>query len=153
MHRQETVDFFALAREKFRKSHTRLYTSGDLLDQEMLQELRQAGLDEIRFSVKLEDGAELRQKVYERMALAREYIPDVWVEMPVIPGTLPEMKELLLILNGLGIRGINLLEFCFPFHNTEQFQSSPSKSRPAFLTLYDYWYAGGLPVSAVKRSA
>lgn len=148
LHRQETVDFFALAREKFRKSHTRLYTSGDLLDQEMLQELRQAGLDEIRFSVKLEDGAELRQKVYERMALAREYIPDVWVEMPVIPGTLPEMKELLLILNGLGIRGINLLEFCFPFHNTEQFQSRSFQIKnPPFLTLYDYWYAGGLPVS------
>lgn len=148
LHRQETVDFFSSAKEKFRRSHTRLYTSGDLLDKEILQQLREAGLDEVRFSVKLEDDPALRQKVYDRMALAKEYIQDVVVEMPVIPGTLHEMKELLLILNTLGIKGINLLEFCFPFHNAENFQRRSFKVKnPPFLTLYDYWYAGGLPVS------
>jgi len=148
LHRQETVDFFVSAKEKFRQSHTRLYTSGDLLDKEILLQLRDAGLDEIRFSVKLEDDKELRQRVYERIALAKEYIPAVLVEMPVIPGTLQQMKELLLLLQTLGINGINLLEFCFPFHHADDFRERSLKIKnPPFLTLYDYWYAGGLPVS------
>jgi pyruvate formate-lyase activating enzyme-like uncharacterized protein len=148
LHRRETIDFFVLARRKFRRAHTRLYTSGDLLDRDILQQLQDAGLDEIRFSVKLEDAPELRQKVYERICLAQQYIPNVLVEMPVIPGTFQEMKELLRILNNLTIKGINLLEFCFPFHNREHFQKRSFKVKnPPFLTLYDYWYAGGLPIS------
>ncbi|HHV65293.1 MAG TPA: radical SAM protein [Peptococcaceae bacterium] len=148
LHRRETVDFFSLAKEKFPRAHTRLYTSGDLLDAELLQQLQKAGLTEIRFSVKLEDDFSSKQKVYERMALAQEYIRDVMVEMPVIPGTLQEMKELLLTLNTMGIKGINLLEFCFPFHNRESFQKRGFKIKnPPFLILYNYWYAGGLPVS------
>ncbi|MGI6449939.1 MAG: radical SAM protein [Desulfitobacteriia bacterium] len=148
LHRRETVGFFSLANEKFPHAHTRLYTSGDLLDVELLQQLQKAGLTEIRFSVKLEDDTHTRQKVYERMALAQEYIRDVLVEMPVIPGTFEDMKELLLTLNIMGIKGINLLEFCFPFHNRESFQKRNFKIKnPPYLTLYDYWYAGGLPVS------
>jgi pyruvate formate-lyase activating enzyme-like uncharacterized protein len=148
LHHQETIDFFTLAQEKFRRAHTRLYTSGDLLDQDILQQLQDAGLDEVRFSVKLEDDPQLRKKVYDRISLAKEYIPNVLVEMPVIPGTLQEMKELLRILDNLGIEGINLLEFCFPFHNREHFQKESFKVKnPPFLTLYDYWYAGGLPIS------
>lgn len=148
LHRRETVGFFSLANEKFPHAHTRLYTSGDLLDVELLQQLQKAGLTEIRFSVKLEDDTHTRQKVYERMALAQEYIRDVLVEMPVIPGTFEDMKELLLTLNIMGIKGINLLDFCFPFHNRESFQKRNFKIKnPPYLTLYDYWYAGGLPVS------
>lgn len=152
LHRQETVKFFVFAKDKFRRAHTRLYTSGDLLDKEILQELSDAGLDEIRLSVKMEDAPELRKKVYERMTLAKQYIPDVMVEMPVIPGTLEEMKELLLELDKLEIRGINLLEFCFPFNNVTEFRKRSFKIKnPPFLVLYNYWYAGGLPVAGSER--
>lgn len=148
LHREDTIAFFRHAREKFRRAHTRLYTSGDLLDQDLLQDLKDAGLDEIRFSIKLEDSPARREKVYERIALAVSYIPDVMVEMPVIPGTLPEMKELLDRLQDLRIKGINLLEFCYPFHNVAEFQKRSFKVKnPPFATLYNYWYAGGLPVS------
>jgi len=43
------------------------------------------------------------------------------VEMPVIPGSLEEMKDLLKKLDSLGIFGINLLEFCFPLNNAQVF--------------------------------
>ncbi|WP_425804440.1 hypothetical protein ACHOLT_20235 [Desulfitobacterium sp. Sab5] len=96
----------------------------------------------------MEDSLKFRHQVYERIALAKQYIPDVMVEMPVIPGTLPEMKELLLELNRLEISGINLLEFCFPFHSAEEFIKRGFKVKnPPFKVLYNYWYAGGLPIS------
>jgi molybdopterin converting factor small subunit len=70
------------------------------------------------------------------------------VEMPILPGTLEEMKEVLIELDRLGIFGINLLELCFPLNNPEVFREKgyKVKARP-FRILYDYWYAGGLPIA------
>jgi len=148
LHKQEMLEFFRLAKEKSPKTHTRLYTSGDFLNHEILQELREAGLREIRFSIKMEDPEQIKKEVYERIALSKEYIPDVMVEMPVLPGSLVEMKEVLLELNRIGISGINLLEFCFPFNNAEEFIKRGYKVKnPPFKVIYDYWYAGGLPIS------
>ncbi|MCK6583832.1 MAG: hypothetical protein L6Q49_12100, partial [Anaerolineales bacterium] len=44
--------------------------------------------------------------------------------------------------------GINLLEFCFPLNNVEAYREKgyKVKARP-FKVLYDYWYAGGLPIA------
>ena len=70
------------------------------------------------------------------------------VEMPVIPGTLQQMKQLLGHLNEIRISGINLLEFCFPYNNLDEFKKrSFQVKNPPYAVLYDYWYAGGLPVS------
>lgn len=148
LHKKEMLEFFRYAKEKSPRTHTRLYTSGDFLDREILQELEDAGLKEIRFSIKMEDPEQLKAEVYERIALAKEYISDVMVEMPVLPGSLSEMKEVLLELDRIGIAGINLLEFCFPFNNVEEFKKRGFKVKnPPFKVLYDYWYAGGLPIS------
>lgn len=148
LHPKEMLDFFEYAKMKSPATHTRLYTSGDFLEREILQELKNAGLKEIRFSIKMDDPDALRKTVYDRIALAKEYIADVMVEMPVIPGSLPEMKNLLIELNQLKIPGINLLEFCFPFHNAKEFiKRGYLIKNPPFQVLYDYWYAGGLPIS------
>ncbi|WP_434512219.1 radical SAM protein [Desulfitobacterium sp. AusDCA] len=148
LHKKEMLEFFQYVQKHSPRTHTRLYTSGDFLDPEILLDLQESGLNEIRFSIKLEDTKAVRKEVYERIALAKKYIPDVMVEMPVIPGTLAEMKELLLELNRLNISGINLLEFCFPYHNAEEFVQRGFKVKnPPFKVLYDYWYAGGLPIS------
>jgi len=125
-----------------------LYTSGDLLDEDVLKALQETHLDEIRFSLKLEDTDDLQASVLAAMSLAKAYIPTVMVEMPVIPGTLEAMKGLLLKLDSLGIFGINLLEFCFPLNNAEIFKEKGFKVKnPPYRVLYDYWYAGGLPIS------
>lgn len=148
LHKKEAVAFFQSAQNRFPRAHTRLYTSGDLLDQTTLQKLKDAGLDEIRFSIKLEDSPEGRRSVYAKIKLAQQYINDIMVEMPVIPGTEQEMKELLLTLDTLGVKGINLLEFCYPFHNAEEFQKRGFQIKnPPYRTLYNYWYAGGLPIA------
>ncbi len=148
LHKEETYRFFEHAHELYPASHTRLYTSGDHIDRVTLESLQKSGLKEIRFSIRMHDLAKGQMHTYERIALAREYIPNVMVEMPVLPNTLEEMKDVLLRLEELGIFGINLLEFCFPLNNIETYREKgyKVKARP-FRVLYDYWYAGGLPIA------
>lgn len=148
LHKQEAIRFFQQARKDFPHVYTRLYTCGDHLDWEILQALKDARMDEIRFSIRMHDLAKGQRHTYDQIALAREFIPNVLVEMPVLPGTLEEMKAVLLELDRLGIYGINLLEFCFPLNNAEAYRQRgyTIKARP-YRVMYDYWYAGGLPVA------
>jgi hypothetical protein len=153
LHQSDMLEFFHYIRENSPRTHTRLYTSGDFLTRDNLSQLKETGLREIRFSIKMEDPEQLKQEVYERIALAKEYIPDVMVEMPVLPGSLSEMKEVLLELDRIGISGINLLEFCFPYNNAQQFiQRGYKVKNPPFQVLYDYWYAGGLPIAGSEEN-
>ncbi|MBU2611428.1 MAG: radical SAM protein [Chloroflexi bacterium] len=148
LHKEEALRFFQEARQGFPGVYTRLYTCGDHVDRQTLQALKDAGMDEIRYSIRMQDLAKGQRHTYDQIALAREYIPHVMVEMPVLPGRLEEMKEVLTELERLEIFGINLLEFCFPLHNAEVFRQHGYriKARP-FRVLYNYWYAGGLPVA------
>jgi uncharacterized protein len=148
LHKEETCRFFEHSNKLYPAAHTRLYTSGDHIDRPTLEALQAAGLKEIRFSIRMHDLAKGHRNTYEKIALAREYIPNVMVEMPILPGTLEEMKDILLELDRMGIFGINLLEFCFPLNNVEVYRENgyKVKARP-FRVLYDYWYAGGLPIA------
>jgi len=148
----QALAFFSYAHEHFPKAHTRLYTSGDHVDAQVLEQLRDAGLDEIRFSIRMHDLEKGQRYVFERIALAKDYIPQVMVEMPVLPGTLEIMQEVLLELDRLEIFGINLLEFCFPFNNVDAFRQRgyQIKAHP-YRVLYDYWYAGGLPIAGSEE--
>jgi len=152
LYKDETYRFFEHARKLYPASHTRLYTSGDHIDRATLEELQKASLKEIRFSIRMHGLAKGQTYTYDNIALSREYIPNVMVEMPVLPNTLDEMKDVLLRLDELGIFGVNLLEFCFPMNNVEAYREKAYKvkARP-FRVLYDYWYAGGLPISGSEQ--
>lgn len=146
--KEDTVDFFNLAQRISPQTFTRLYTAGDMLTEELLLQLKESGLDEIRISIKMEDPLKRRQRVLEKIRLAQQYIPQVLVEMPVIPGTLEKMKQLLTDLDDIGIFGINLLEFCFPLVNSKSFSDKGFKLKnPPYDVYYNYWYAGGLAVA------
>ncbi|MEG0016891.1 MAG: molecular chaperone TorD family protein [Gordonibacter sp.] len=148
LHPREALDFLAYVRERCPQAHTRLYTAGDLLDDDLLRRLADAGLAEIRFSIKLDDGQEAVRGTLAKIARAKEFIADVMVEMPVIPGTEDVMREVLASLDRIGIAGINLLEFCFPLNRWDEFERRGFKVKnPPFNVLYDYGYAGGLPVA------
>ncbi len=148
LHKIETVAFFQKSKALFPKAYTRLYTTGDHLNDTLLTHLQLAGLDEIRFSIRMHDLARGHRTTFERIAQAKTYIPRVMVEMPVLPGTFETMQTVLLELESLGVYSINLLEFCYPFHNAVEFNrlGYKIKSRP-YKVLYNYWYAGGLPVA------
>ncbi|MGV8083887.1 MAG: radical SAM protein [Coriobacteriia bacterium] len=148
LHKAETAAFFERAGHLYPDAYTRLYTSGALLDEDFLRTLSRLGLDEIRFSVKTDDPPRAQETTLQKIAMSMAYIPNVMVEMPVLPDNLSQMKELLVKLDNLGISGINLLEFCFPLHNVEEFAKRGYKIKPIqYRVLYDYWYAGGLPIA------
>lgn len=154
LHADHVNAFLRRAAELYPQAHTRLYTSGDLLDQHGLEELAKNGLDEIRFSIKPPDSCDDQQRVYDLMEQAVGVVPAVVVEVPVIPGSLEPMKELLRRSNAIGINGVNLLEFCFPLHNAEEFaRHGFSLRRRPFKHLYNYWYGGGIPVAESEAEA
>ena len=124
------MEFFARARQLFPGVHLRLYTSGYLLTRPLAQQLRQAGLDEIRFSVKQED-APAQQDGLQNLEMAVELIPDVLVEMPVFPGGQDQMRQLLLRLDKAGAKGINLLELCFPYNKRRSLDVGPAAALAA----------------------
>lgn len=151
---EETAAFFKKAGALFPGAHRRLYTSGDLLTEGILERLKETGLEEIRFSYKIEDDHILKEKILHLMELAKRCIPSVMVEMPVMPDAQEEMESLLRRLDDMGISGINLLELGFPFYNAEAFLAKGYRLRyPPFKTLYDLSYAGGLPVAGSELVA
>lgn len=153
LHKPDVLDFLRCAKEFYPDVHVRIYTSGDLLDDSFLAELASAGLDELRFSVKPQKTDGVQAHLFERIGAAVGTIPDVMVEMPVIPGEEEEMRRLLLRLDAMGVRGINLLEFCFPLYNESEFQRRGFKlRRNPYKVLYNYWYAGGLPVAGSEAA-
>ena len=149
---EEACAYFARAKELFPGVHARMYTSGDLLDAEKLDRLRDAGLDEVRFSVKQSDGPEEQERLFGIMELALERIPTVMVEMPPIPGTEASMRTLLRHLDEIGVHGINLLEFAYAMWNWPVFESLGLTLRnPPSRVCYDYTYAGSLAVQGAEE--
>ena len=148
LYKEEAVAFFQHAYELFPEAHTRLYTSGDHIKEDILQALKDAHLDEIRFSIRLHDQEQGIRYTLDRIKLAKDYIPAVMVEMPIVPGEVEAMKGVLKELDDIGLYSINLLEFCYPFNNMEVFNNLNYKVKKyPYRVLYNYWYAGGLPIS------
>ena len=157
LYKPEAEEFFRRIHDAAPDVHLRLYTAGDFLDGEAARALADAGLQEMRLSVKLGDGPEADRAAVDAalatLALAHEAIPDVMVEMPVIPGTEDAMRALLRGMDDRGLFGINLLEFCYPYGDWGEYRRRGLKVRnPAFEVLYDYGYAGGLPIAGSERA-
>ena len=157
LHKPEAEEFFRRIHDAAPDVHLRLYTAGDFLDGEAARALADAGLQEMRLSVKLGDGPEADRAAVDAalatLVLAHEAIPDVMVEMPVIPGTEDAMRALLRGMDDRGLFGINLLEFCYPYGDWGEYRRRGLKVRnPAFEVLYDYGYAGGLPIAGSERA-
>lgn len=150
----DSIAFLKRAGELFPNAHKRMYTSGDLLTSDGAKRLAQAGLDEIRFSVKQDDPNQLRETVLDNMKMAASYIKDVVVEMPIVPGTKEVMKDWMRRFAQNGIKGMNLLEFCFPFHSWEEFHKRGFVLKnPPFDEMFDYGYSGGLAVAGSEELA
>lgn len=150
---EETLAFVERARELYPRAHVRLYTSGMFLDDAFCASVAKRGLDEIRFSIKLDEGEESVSDALAAIELASGRGFDVMVEMPVVPGELARMKRLLVQLDGLGVKGINVLEFCYPMRDWAEFERRGFQVKnPPFDVLYDYGYAGGLPIAGSEEA-
>ena len=157
--KDESVEFFKTIHDAAPDVHMRLYTAGDFLDDETAVNLANAGLQELRLSVKLDGGVTSDSEgessddaaiadAIEKLKIAKAVIPDVMVEMPVIPGTESSMRKLLRAMDEIGVFGINLLEFCYPYTDWDEYEKRGfAVKNPAFDVLFDYGYAGGLPIA------
>ncbi|WP_283171296.1 radical SAM protein [Curtanaerobium respiraculi] len=145
---EEACAFFAHAKQLDPAVHCRLYTAGLNVDAKRLEELAASGLDEIRFSCKLDDPPARKRELVERIESACGVVPTVMVEMPVIPGSHDEMLQLLDHLEDAGAFGINLLEFCFPLHHADEYRRRGMQLvEDPYRVVYDYGYAGAIPVA------
>lgn len=152
LHKPQTEEFFRTVARLYPQAYTRLYTNGDLLDDAFLSTLASLGLDEIRFSIKTDDTEENHQKLFDLMGRVKKVLPAVVVEMPVMPDERKLMQSLLVTLDEIGINGINLLELCFPLHNAGEYQKRGYAIKtPPFRVLYNYDYAGGLPIAGSEE--
>lgn len=148
LHKAKTIEYFEAVHRLYPDAYTRLYTSGAFFDTEIAKALANAGLKEIRFSIKTDDSEQEREELFELMKTAKAVIPFVVVEMPVMPDEFELMKDLLVRLDELEIDGINLLELGFPFNNAEEYAWRGYKLKSQlFRTLYSYTYAAGLPIA------
>lgn len=154
LNEEKVTAFFRRARELYPAAHTRLYTNGELLNDANLKRLADAGLEEIRFSVKPQDFDSGQERVFSAMEKAVAALPDVVIEMPVIPGSADEMRSIMRRADAIGVRGMNVLELCFPLHNADEFRKRGMRLRKRpFNHLYGYWYGGGVPVAESEREA
>ncbi len=91
MELKRTTDYIAKLKQKYGSTfHIHLYTSLNLVTETALQQLYQAGLDEIRFHLDLES-----TKLWPKLELARKFSWKVGVELPLLPTKKQELIQLL----------------------------------------------------------
>ena len=115
---RRTFAFVRAVKRRFGAAmHLWLYTNGTLADAEILGELRDAGLDEIRFDI----GA----AGYRLDALRRAVgvIPTVTVEIPAVPEAVPLLKERMAQMREAGVDFLNLHQLRLTPHNFEHLAS------------------------------
>ena len=154
LHADAAIEFIEYVHKVAPQARIRLYTAGDYLSEDMLVRLCDAGLFELRLSVKLDvldDPCASQQAIDEavsRIELAARYIPQAMVEMPAITGTVESMRRLLVRLDEVGAFGINLLEFGYPLNDWASFANRGfAVKNPPFSVIYNWGYAGGLPIA------
>jgi len=100
---ERSIAFIRAIKDRFGPTmHVWLYTNGTLATTDILMELRDAGLDEIRFDIGAID--------YNLNPLQRAVglIPTVTVEIPAIPEEKERMKGMLGELRDAGVQHLNL---------------------------------------------
>lgn len=104
---ERTLEYIKLLKQKYGTHfHIHLYTSLDLVEEEKLKRLFEAGLDEIRFHLDLDE-----DKFWKKLFLAKKFSWDVGIEIPLVPNKLPETKKIIdFIQNKVNFLNLNELE-------------------------------------------
>lgn len=102
---KRTIKWIKLLKNRFGRFHIHLYTPLNLVTEENLKKLYDAGLDEIRFHPNIED-----KKLWKRIESAKEFPWKIGVEIPVIPGKKKETIKLINYLKSIKIDFLNLNE-------------------------------------------
>lgn len=110
--------FIKRIKKQFDRSiYTWIYTNGDLIDEQKLKELRNAGLDEIRFNLSARD-YDIRP-----VCLARRFFDTVTVEIPAIPEDFDILQKVLPKMAEAGVKYLNLHNLGVSQYNFEKMSS------------------------------
>ena len=112
---ERTVEYIKKLKETFGSEfHIHLYTSLDLVNKDVLHKLLQAGLNEIRFHLDLDDS-----KLWKNLELAKQFSWDVGVEIPLIPGKETETRKIVdYIYDKVDFLNLNELEMADNEHSS-----------------------------------
>lgn len=111
---ERVLALIAALRSSPRDLRVELYTNGDRADERLLRLLRDAGLDALRVN--------LAARGYDSSPVraALKWIPEVAVEIPVIPAELQRQKNLVIELDVMGVPFLNLHELFVSPENRER---------------------------------
>jgi len=122
---ERTVEVIKLLKKTFGKFHVHLYTPLKLVDEEKIKLLEDAGLDEIRFHLDLDDNV-----LWERVKIKTKMVKGM--EIPCVPGK--DVKK-----------AINFVKDYVDFVNLNELEYSDAKHNKlaelGFTTKNDYTYA------------
>ncbi len=115
-------EYIKLLKKEFGKNfHIHLYTPLQIVNQERLQKLYDAGLDEIRFHPDLND-----KTWWDRIFLGKKFGWDVGIEIPAIPGYEDKTKDLIDFIAGK-VDFINLNELELSDTQASHYQLNSAK--------------------------
>ncbi len=104
----------ALKKEFRNRFHIHLYTTLTLADVEKIKQLKQAGLDEIRFHLFYQDKDYLKKhdKLFQEILKIKDDKFNIGVEVPILPDKEKELEELIKYLNNkVDFLNLNELEY------------------------------------------
>ncbi len=116
--KDKVYEILEYVNSKYPWKHTRIYTTGDIMNDEILTKLKSLELDEIRYSIKPWEEPNL--KIY---ALTKKYIPTVMIEMPIQPFSKDYMIDIMKKIDEhWSIDWFNLNELTFNNLNPEKYK-------------------------------
>ncbi len=104
---EQFMDFYVNEIETIdnRRGYSKVYTNGVLLNDENIQRLKDARIDELRVNV---SASGFSEKVYKNMKKAAKHIPIMSVEISLWPYYRNDLFKMLPIINDLGVRHLDL---------------------------------------------
>ncbi|MBU0761366.1 MAG: radical SAM protein [Nanoarchaeota archaeon] len=125
-----TCEFISALKKEFGKNfHTHLYTSLDLLTEEKIKKLEDAGLDELRVHPDLEN-----KTLWQKLNLLKNTKMETVIEIPAFPKKEKEILELIQYAKGK-VKAFNLNELELAQTKIEEFKKERWKTDKDSLTI------------------
>ena len=99
-----------------------VYTNGKLVTKSIIQELREVGIQEVRFNLAATD---FSQEIINKMECARKIMPFLTIEIPVLKDTAQKLKKNIGRFIDIGVDQISLSEVLVNLYNERYFRNEP----------------------------
>ncbi|MGA1870254.1 MAG: hypothetical protein ACMUJM_17080 [bacterium] len=89
------------------EGYAKIYSNGTLLNDELLENLASYKMNELRINV---SASNFSEKIYQKVKLATQYIPNVTIEVPMHPLWEEQLKNMIDRLDDLGVKHLDLCQ-------------------------------------------